>query len=52
MGGVPGLWLVRGVVGDMGDGVRSIPLSFKATVELIQLVGKLRVVCGVGAVRL
>ena len=30
VGGVPGLWLVRGV---MGYGVRSAPLSFKATVE-------------------
>ena len=51
MGGVPGLWLVRGLVGDMGDGVRSAPLSVKATVELIQLLGKLQVICGVGGCR-
>ena len=50
MGGVPGLWL-RGVIDDMGDGVKSSPLSFKTTVELIQLVGKSQVICGVGGCR-
>ena len=50
MDGVPGLWLVRGAVGDMVDGVRSAQ-SFKATIELIQLVGKLQVVCAVGGCR-
>ena len=36
-GGDSGLWLIRGVT---GDGVRSVPLSFEAIVELVQLVGK------------
>ncbi len=42
-GGGGGLELEDGV---MGDGVRTVPLSFKATVELIYFVGQVQVVVG------
>lgn len=35
-----------------GDGVRTDPLTLKATVEVVQLVGQARVVNGVGALGL
>ena len=34
--------------GVTGDGVRTVPLSFKATVKLIQVVGQAWIVSGVG----
>ena len=43
--------LLRGVNGG-GDGCRTVPLSFKAAVELVQVVGQASVVDGVGGFRL
>ncbi len=38
--------------GVTGDGVRTVPLSIKATVKLIQVVGQVQVIDGVGGFRL
>ncbi len=43
-GGADGLELVDGVT---GDGVRTVPLSIKATVKLIQVVGQVQDINGV-----
>ncbi len=40
--------LVNGIT---ADGVRTVPLSFKMTVELIQFVGEAQVVNGIGGLR-
>jgi len=45
-GGVGGMGLVNGV---MGDGVSTVPLSFKSTVVLVQFIGSAQVIESVGS---
>ncbi len=39
------------VDGVMGHGIRTVPLSFKKALELIQVVGLVQVISGVGGFR-
>ncbi len=48
----PGVRELEMVDGVTGDGVRTVPLSFKETVENIQVVGQMQVIDGVGGFRL
>ena len=38
--------------GAVGNGCRTVPLSFKTTVELIQVIGQTSIIDGVGGFRL